>query len=206
MAPKKTSKQAQKHLKTSNPQKELRFPLIPNQAISVHNLPLSPTSSHTSIPLRILWDTGARGSFINTALSVHPALAHLRTPLAVPSPLTMFDGRESAGGAITHTVTLSLPLLPRAPPISAVLSVTPLADSDLVFGEDWMAKHGIVVYSHLREVAIPYPLSSLSALAPITSPNNIPLGVSPSRAPYSHAMPPSQSPMASIPTPSPTVP
>lgn len=206
MAPKKTSKQAQKHLKTSNPQKELRFPLIPNQAISVHNLPLSPTSSHTSIPLRILWDTGARGSFINTALSVHPALAHLRTPLAVPSPLTMFDGRESAGGAITHTVTLSLPLLPRAPPISAVLSVTPLADSDLVFGEDWMATHGIVVYSHLREVAIPYPLSSLSALAPITSPNNIPLGVSPSRAPYSHAMPPSQSPMASIPTPSPTVP
>lgn len=104
----KPSKQ-QKHNKIQTKQKQVSFSLEPEQAISIIEIPLPSPTHHSPVyhTLRVLWDSGAHSSFIDSSLAKHPSLLSLSQPLAVPCSLKMFDGQPSSGGWSHHSLHLS---------------------------------------------------------------------------------------------------
>ena len=159
--------------KTSKLQKQVSFSLEPDQAISVITIPI-PTFNQqapTSQTLRVLWDSGAKGSFIDISFANHPSIQPFRRTLETPSPLQMFDGRPSSSGPITHTVNLPLVLQNGLASLLTTLYVTRLAGADIVLGDDWLAKYQAILDHAQRHIQLTLPSSSPS----ITSSNPIPI-------------------------------
>src|SRR5690606_28013797 len=92
---------------------------------------------NSNIPCSVMIDSGATTQFINEDFAVSKGIPLIEKPYG--ETLTVFDGRESADGKITHEVEIRLIIDNHIE--TCTFQVTRLNHYQLIVGKSWLKKH-----------------------------------------------------------------
>lgn len=108
-----------------------------------------PVSINSEIPAIAMVDSGATSLFVDSEFLLKNNLKAKKKQL--PETLRVIDGRESAGGAITHEIELDLSLGNHFE--RTLFQVTKLSDYPFVLGKAWLDRHNPTIIWPLNEIS-----------------------------------------------------
>lgn len=114
-------------------------------------------------------DSGATSLFVDMEFLRRNNLIPTEKPL--PEKLTVVDGRESAGGAITHEIVLDLLLGEHFE--RALFQVTKLSDYPIILGKAWLNYHNPVINWSLNSLSFVSDFCRKSCLKCVSESSNI---------------------------------
>jgi hypothetical protein len=110
---------------------------------------LTDTFSINSIPIKILYDSGATHSFISGNLVEKLSLraSHVKEAFTIVTP----------GGISSHAVAFGVPVQLGSKTVQSNLVVIGLEGMDVILGMDWMTRHKVVLDISGRVIVINSP-------------------------------------------------